>query len=69
MNGRDEEVNQLTRDAVTESSQRTAREDALLRAFESSGKTTAAFADMYGLHVLDANRTLERARVRQSNAA
>jgi sRNA-binding protein len=69
MNGRDEEVNQLTRDAVTESSQRTAREDALLRAFESSGKTTAAFADMYGLHVLDANRTLERARARQSHAA
>jgi sRNA-binding protein len=65
MSGRDEEVNQLTRDAVTESSQRTAREDALLRAFESSGKPINEFADMYGLHVLEANRTLERARARQ----
>jgi len=68
MNGRDEEVNQLTRDAVAESSQRTAREDALLRAFESSGKSIDEFADMYGLHVLDANRTLERARARQQAA-
>ena len=65
MNGRDEEVNQLTRDAVAESSQRTAREDALLRAFESSGKSMDAFADMYGLHLLEANRTLDRARARQ----
>jgi ProP effector len=65
MNGRDEEVNQLTRDAVAESSQRTAREDALLRAFQASGKSIDEFADMYGLHVLDANRTLERARARQ----
>lgn len=68
MGGRDDEVNQLTRDAVAESSQRTAREDALLRAFEASGKPIEAFADMYGLHVLDANRTLERARARQAVA-
>ena len=68
MNGRDEEVNQLTRDAVAESSQRTAREDALLRAFEASGKPIEAFAEMYGLHVLDANRTLEHARARQAVA-
>ena len=69
LNGRDEEVNQLTRDAVTESSQRTAREDALLRAFEASGKPISEFADMYGLHLLDANRTLERARARQQTPA
>ncbi len=68
MSGRDEEVNQLTREAVAESSQRTAREDALLRAFEGSGKSIDEFADMYGLHVLDANRTLERARARQAAA-
>ena len=66
--GRDEEVNQLTRDAVAESSQRTAREDALLRAFEASGKPISEFAEMYGLHVLEANRTLERARARQPTA-
>ena len=69
VSARDEEVNQITRDAVAESSQRTAREDALLRAFESSGKPINEFADMYGLHVLDANRTLERARARQQAAA
>lgn len=69
MNGRDEEVNQLTRDAVAESSQRTAREDALLRAFDASGKPLNEFAEMYGLHVLDANRTLERARARQQPVA
>ncbi len=69
VNGRDEEVNQMTRDAVAESSQRTAREDALLRAFDASGKPINEFADMYGLHVLDANRTLERARSRQQTAA
>lgn len=65
VNGRDDEVNQLTSDAVAESSQRTAREDALLRAFEASGKPIGEFADMYGLHLLDANRTLERARARR----
>lgn len=68
VSARDEEVNQITGDAVAESCQRTAREDALLRAFESSGKPIDEFADMYGLHVLDANRTLERARARQQAA-
>ena len=64
--GRDEEVNQLTRDALAEVSARAAREDALLRAFEASGKGINEFADMYGLHILDANRSLERARARQA---
>jgi sRNA-binding protein len=65
MNGRDEEVNQLTRDALDTSVGQSAREDALLRAFEASGKPLEEFADMYGLHLLDANRTLERARARK----
>jgi ProP effector len=65
---RDEEVNQLTQDALTEATERAARDAALLRAFESSGKSLNEFADMYGLHVLDANRTLERARARQASA-
>jgi sRNA-binding protein len=64
VHGRDEEVNQLTHDALTEAASRAAREEALLRAFDASGKTVEAFADMYGMHVLDANRTLERARAR-----
>ncbi|MFW5330088.1 ProQ/FinO family protein [Hydrogenophaga sp. ZJX-1] len=67
--GRDEEVNQLTHDALTVAATREAREEALLRAFDASGKTLNEFADMYGLHVLDANRTLERARARLSRPA
>lgn len=66
--GRDEEVNQLTRDALAEATARAAREDALLRTFEASGKTLNEFADMYGLHILDANRSLERARARRERA-
>jgi ProP effector len=64
--GRDEEVNQLTRDALAEAATRAARDEALLRAFESSGQTVEAFADMYGMPVAAAQRTLERARARQS---
>lgn len=64
--GRDEEVNQLTRDALADASASAAREDALLRTFEASGKSINEFADMYGLHLLDANRSLERARARKA---
>ena len=48
VHGKDEEVNQLTRDALAEASARAAREDALLRTFEASGKSINEFADMYG---------------------
>jgi ProP effector len=65
---KDEEVNQLTQDALTEATERAARDAALLRAFEASGKPLNEFADMYGLHVLEANRTLERARARLNPA-
>jgi sRNA-binding protein len=66
VHGRDEEVNQLTQDALAVAATREARDEALLRAFDASGKTVEAFADMYGMHVLEANRTLERARARQT---
>jgi ProP effector len=66
--GRDEEVNQLTRDALAEAATRAARDEALLRAFEASGKTVEAFADMYGLPLHEAQRTLTRARSRQAAA-
>lgn len=65
VSGKDEEVNQITRDAVEEVAGRLAKDEALLRAFEASGKNLNEFADMYGLHVLDANRTLDRAKVRR----
>ncbi len=66
VHSRDEVVNQITHDALADASARAAREDALLRAYEASGKDVNQFADMYGLHVLEVNRSLERARDRQS---
>jgi hypothetical protein len=50
-------------------SAKVAREDALLRSFEACGKGIHEFAEMYGLHILDANRSLERARARQTAKA
>ncbi|MFM6986537.1 MAG: ProQ/FINO family protein [Hydrogenophaga sp.] len=65
MQGRDEAANQITREALAEASARAAREDALLRAYEASGQDINRFAEMYGLHVLEADRSLERARARR----
>jgi ProP effector len=61
---RDEAVNALTQEALDAVVARAARDAALLRAFEASGKTVDEFADMYGMGGADANRTLERARAR-----
>lgn len=66
VSGKDEEVNQITQDGVEAAASRLARDEALLRTFEASGKTLNEFAEMYGLHVLDANRTLERAKTRRN---
>ena len=64
--GRDETVNAITAEALAEAASRAARDEALLRAFESSGQTVEAFADMYGMPAQEARRTLERARTRAS---
>jgi ProP effector len=69
VSGKDEEVNQITQGGVDEAASRLARDEALLRTFEASGKDLNDFADMYGLHVLEANRTLERAKARRDKAA
>ncbi len=69
VSGKDEEVNQITTDAVDAAASGIARDEALLRTFEASGKKLNEFADMYGLHVLDANRTLERAKARRDQSA
>jgi ProP effector len=61
---RDEVVNEITRLALADVSGRMARDAALLRAFEASGQTVEAFADMYGMPVQEAQRTLDRARAR-----
>ena len=45
----DLEANALLEDALAEVDQKLARQEALLRAFDASGKTLAEFAEMYGL--------------------
>lgn len=67
--GRDETVNAITAEALAEAASRAARDEALLRAFDASGKSVDAFADMYGMPAPEARRTLERARARLEGAA
>lgn len=56
----------LLDDAFAEYDQTLAKQEALLRAFDSSGKTAAEFADMYGLDAQEVSAMLGR---RQSVAA
>jgi sRNA-binding protein len=60
--GRDEAANELLDQALADAAARAARAEALLRAFESSGQSVEAFADMYGMDAREAARTLEHAR-------
>ncbi|HEY3046669.1 MAG TPA: ProQ/FINO family protein [Polaromonas sp.] len=62
------EANTLLEEAFAEHDQELARQEALIRAFESSGKTPAEFADMYGLNQRDVTKALERKRRLQSPA-
>lgn len=52
----------LLDEAMAEYDATLARQEALLRAFESSGKTVQEFADMYGLKERDVNAVLARRR-------
>lgn len=63
--GRDDTANALLDEALAQACARAAREEALLRAFEASGQTPQAFADMYGLDPRQAPQTLARARRRR----
>lgn len=45
---RDEAANALLDEALAELAAKTAREEALLRTFEASGKTVEEFADTHG---------------------
>jgi sRNA-binding protein len=60
--GRDEAANALLDQALAEAAARSAKDEALLRAFDASGRSVEAFADMYGLDRRGALRSLERAR-------
>lgn len=66
--GTDEETTALLDQALTECEQTLARQEALLRAFESSGKTPVEFAEMYGLDPRDVTRALKYQQ-RQSSTA
>ena len=59
MHGNDEDANTLLVDAFADYDQERARQEALRRAFEASGKTVAEFAAMYGMDPRDVGRTLE----------
>jgi ProP effector len=60
--GRDEAANALLDEALAEAGARRAKDEALLRAFDASGRSVEDFADMYGLEPRAADRSLERAR-------
>lgn len=60
---RDEDANAALDEALAEAAARSAKDEALLRAFEASGqKTVQAFADMYGMDPRAATLSLNRAR-------
>lgn len=67
--GRDEAANAILEEAFAEWSARNAKDEALLRAFEASGQTLEAFADMYGLVPRTVGQQLERARRLAAQAA
>lgn len=58
----DEVTNAVLDEAFVEVGARTAKREALLRAFEASGRTVAEFAEMYGMDPAEVGRTLQRAR-------
>lgn len=60
--GRDAAANQLLDEVLDEVQARAARDEALLRAFESGALSVDAFADMYGMDQQVAARALARAR-------
>ena len=68
--GRDEAANAVLDEALAEAAVRAAKDEALLRAFTSSGQETVqAFADMYGMDAHTVARSLDRARRSLSVAA
>ena len=69
MHSRDEAANAVLAEALAALAALQAREEALLRAYEASGKTVAEFADMYGMDPRTAERSLYNARQRAAAPA
>ena len=61
---RDEAANALLDEAFAELATRAAKDEALLRTFEASGKSVEDFADMYGMDVRAVTRSVVSARAR-----
>ncbi|PIF76623.1 ProQ/FINO family protein [Variovorax sp. 54] len=59
---RDANTNAIVDEALAELAQQAAKREALLRAFEASGRSEQEFADMYGMKPGDVTRTLQRVR-------
>ncbi|MGO4394660.1 ProQ/FINO family protein [Variovorax sp. M-6] len=57
----DEASNAVLDEAFAELGERTAKREALQRAFAASGRTVAEFAEMYGMDPAEVSRTLGRA--------
>jgi len=55
----DAQANLVLDEALAERDRRLAKQDALVRTFESSGKSVAEFADMYGLNPRDVSAALK----------
>lgn len=65
----DEATNALLDDALAELRVQAAKREALVRAFNASGKTTAEFADMYGMKLAEVDGVLERVKSDQDQLA
>lgn len=59
---KDDEATALLEEALAELDQKLAKQEALVRAFEASGKSLAEFADMYGMNQRDVSAALARKR-------
>jgi hypothetical protein len=67
---RNEAANAVLDQAMSDIAQRTAKDEALLRAYEASGQTTVeAFAEMYGMKLPVVAAALKRARAPLTIAA
>ena len=59
MRTQDDTANAMLDEAVARLAQRAAKREALNRAFQASGQSMEAFAEMYGMDVVEVRRTLE----------
>lgn len=64
----DVQANAFLEEALAECDQKLARQEALLRAFDASGRSAEEFADMYGMELRDVKSAIEQRRHQQAAA-